>query len=479
MASFYVDFHCHPALKPYGKSFNGNPVGVHSNNARDDSSAWHYDAPNLFDRGLQMLAGISRFTQSDFSTLSFGDVRLVCASLYPIEKGFFNNRLGTGTISDVVDEFITGVGRARVNYIQDIRNYFEDLVREYHYYTTLHNTPIQTFSGTFKYMLVKNFDEMQRILAEDPMKDSIVFVIISIEGLHVLNENVSGPIDEQKVLANVRTIKKWDYAPFFVTFSHHFNNHLCGHARSLTGAVGKAADQQDALNLGFTPLGRKVLDEMLSKNNGKRIFIDIKHMSALGRKDYFKILSTNYTGQDIPIIISHGAANGLKSMDDKTISSPLTSHKLLQEDINFYDDEIVAVAKSKGIMGLQLDERRIASSQTLKSVKHSVFMNKIRHYRAELLWNQIQHIAELLDRNNLPAWDCMAIGSDFDGIINPLNGFLTAETMTHLEEYVERYAHNFVLNGGKNLQPINQIKADEIVNRVFHSNGLDFIKRYY
>jgi microsomal dipeptidase-like Zn-dependent dipeptidase len=106
-------------------------------------------------------------------------------------------------------------------------------------------------------------------------------------------------------------------------------------------------------------------------------------------------------------------------------------------------------------------------------------MNKIRHYRAELLWNQVQHIAELLDRNNLPAWDCMAIGSDFDGIINPLNGFLTAETFVHLEEYLERYAYNYMQDAGKKLQSYNQISADKIVHRIFHSNGLDFLQRVF
>ena len=165
-------------------------------------------------------------------------------------------------------------------------------------------------------------------------------------------------------------------------------------------------------------------------------------------------------------------------MDDPTTDSP-TGVKFLHDDINFYDDEILEVARTKGIFALQLDERRIANTQTLKAVKHSLFMNKIRHYRAELVWFQIQYIAELLDRNNLPAWDAIAIGSDFEGIINPLNGYLTAETMAHLEEYTERHAHNYLQSAGTNLKPYNQINADEIVNRVFHTNGLDFLRRFY
>ena len=107
-------------------------------------------------------------------------------------------------------------------------------------------------------------------------------------------------------------------------------------------------------------------------------------------------------------------------------------------------------------------------------------MNKIRHYRAELLWNQVQHIIELLDRDDLFAWDCIAIGSDFDGIINPLNGFLTQENVSNLQEYLERYAFNYMNGRGKEvLNSFNQISVGEIVSRIFQTNALQFIKKWF
>jgi len=482
MTPFYIDFHCHPAMKPYGKGFTAGTIGINHPNASKQTSAWFYDSPNLFERGLQMISGISKFSQADFSTLSFGDVRLVCASLYPIEQGFFKNKLGEGILSDLVNDFITGVGKERVDFIQSNRNYFEDLEREYKFYESLDNKPVKTVSGTFKYKLIQNFAEMQGILQNDPMRDQIVFVVMSIEGLHTLNMDHAAPLNVASMVDNVKKIKQWKYPPLFVTFAHHFNNFLCGHSKSLTGIVGEATDQSDGLGEGFSTEGRAVLDAVLSRDNGKRIYIDIKHMSAKARAQYFNILSSPpYAGQDIPILVSHGAANGLKSMNDK-VMDPLAQHtasKLLQEDINFYDDEIVQVARSKGIFGLQLDERRVANKQTLQAVKHSIHMSKIRHYRAELLWNQIQHVAELLDRNHLPAWDCLAIGSDFEGIINPLNGYLTAEALVHLEAYVERYAFNYMCEFGKQLQVGNQLSSSEIVQRIFHSNGINFMSLYF
>ena len=42
------------------------------------------------------------------------------------------------------------------------------------------------------------------------------------------------------------------------------------------------------------------------------------------------------------------------------------------------------MVKSQGILGLQLDERRLANEDTIKGVKKSLFRNKIMHYRSEL-----------------------------------------------------------------------------------------------
>jgi len=328
--------------------------------------------------------------------------------------------------------------------------------------------------------LVNNFSDIERNQSVSQEENKIIFIVMTIEGLHSLNSNINAPADETLFLNNLASLKKWNHVPFFVTVAHHFYNELCGHAKSLTGIVGSKTDQSKGLNTGMTELGKKVIRETLSVKNGKRIFIDIKHMSALSRKEYFDMLATEFTNDAIPVIISHGAANGLRSMDEPVVDGIDTANKLLAEDINFYDNEILMVAQTKGILGLQLDERRVASESTLKNVKHSVFVNKIRHYRSELLWNQVQHIAELLDRHNLFAWDCIAIGSDFDGIANPLNGFLTEETTPHLQEYLERHVNNYMNGKGKtSLKPFNQISPSEIVNRIFTTNGWEFLKKWF
>ncbi len=148
--------------------------------------------------------------------------------------------------------------------------------------------------------------------------------------------------------------------------------------------------------------------------------------------------------------------------------------------INFFDDEIIEIVKSEGIMGLQLDERRLANSDTIKKVKHSIWRHKIMHYRSELLWRQIQYIAELLDDNGLFAWGNIAIGSDYDGLVDPLNGFWTAEQYDELCSFVERHAQNYLNDFPNRLKlSANRIKADEIVQNIFRNNAWNFLKRWF
>ncbi len=479
--NYYVDLHCHPALKPLGKSFNYTPNGRNSLRKRDKRSIWRYDPPSIFDKVINYLSGLTKFSQSNFTSLSYGDMGVVVVSLYPLEKWFVRNKVKNELILDLAANFALGIGDKRIDHIQKIENYFTDLLLEYDFYRQLDGTVISLPEGKFRYKIVRNYNEIEAIRANEDLTKNVrtICVILSIEGMHVLNTGLKKIPDEVKVLQNVRQIKNWTYKPFFVGIAHHFFNDLCGHAQSLSPLIRGLVDQSEGINTGFTDLGKKVVEILLNPTNGQRILIDVKHMSTLSRKQYYHWLDTHEFGTDhIPIIVSHGAANGLTSFDNPVMGRPQTASKLQTADINFYDEEILKIAKSDGIFGLQLDERRIASESTLKQIKHAVSRNKIMHYRSALLWNQVQHVIELLDNNDLFAWDMLAIGSDFDGIIDPLNSFWTAEQMPQLADFLERHAYNYLkTHTFKN--EFNAIPADEIIDRIFTSNANRFFKKYF
>jgi len=477
----YIDFHCHPSLKPFGKSFNYTPTGIHISHRNSKRSIWHYNPPSIFDKLLNYATGLTKFSQANFSSLVKGGVGIVCVSLYPLEKWFVRNKMNNELLLDLTANFALGIGDKRIDYIQGITDYFKDVEAQYDFYKQLDGKIVQLPEGKFRYKLVTNYKEIEAIKNQNASGGKVhtICVILSIEGLHVLNTGLKQPFSSEEVLENLEKIKNWEFRPFFVTIAHHFWNQLCGHSESLSGIILKFADQSEGLNSGFTSMGRKVLERLVDDTNGKRIIPDIKHMSIQARKEYYQLLdSGNPKFANIPVIASHAACNGLKSFDDPVIAHPKTANKLNPVSINFFDEEIIRIAKSKGIIGLQLDERRIVNKKTLKKTKNSLKRNKIMHYRSELLWNQIQHIAEVLDAEGLFAWDCMVIGSDFDGIIDSLNGFWTAEELPYLADFLERHAYNYM--GAHNLENIkNVLDADEIIARLMSKNGRSFFKNYF
>ncbi|POY38428.1 peptidase M19 [Solitalea longa] len=471
MKNVFADIHCHPTMKSYGQSFN-REQGTNSSRTNDRSSIWYYDPPNLSDKLLNFVGGITRFSQSNLTALGYGNVGLICASLYPIEKLFFNNHLGSGKISDVVNNFITGVGKKRVDFIQSSADYFTDLEQEYAFLQQLDGKIYTIDNQKYRYVIVKSYAEVESLLIEnDPV--FTIAILITFEGCHALGtgmDPVNKPSEEALILSNLDKVKNWPHKPLFVTFAHHFYNELCGQAKSLKGIVGTVCDQSYKLGEGFTELGKSVARKLLDNTNGKRILIDIKHMSRKSRLEYFDMLATEYSNERIPIVASHGGVCGNET----------DRHFFVDEEINFYDDELLLIARSRGLFGVQLDERRIASKAELENTKGSILRKKILYNWSRLVWRQIEHIAILLDANGLFAWDIQCLGSDYDGIVDPINGYWTSEEFQFLDDYLLKHAYNFENNGMKNLHlEHNKIAAEQIVNRFMSLNVQEFVSRNF
>lgn len=472
---YFADIHCHPTLKAYGHSF---PEKENSKNLKSKSSVWFYDPPNLFEKMIDLLGGIVKYRQSNFSALGYGNTGIVFASLYPMERGFFDNRLGKGEFNDLLLNFITSVGKGRIDFVQSVTDYFPDLENEYAYLRQMDNKQVTLADrASYHYSLARNSSDVANILDSDTNNDrksNSIAVVLTIEGAHSFGTGIfpkQKPANRNQVLENVGKVKNWEHRPIFITLAHHFFNELCGHAESLTGIVKLAVDQKYMMNTGLTQLGLEVIDRLLDNSANKRILIDIKHMSRASRLEYFNLLDTKYSGEDIPVVVSHGAVIGNET--DK--------HLFMNADINLYDDEIIRVAKTNGLFGLQLDERRIAAHGDFELKKtHGLERRKVLFHSSFLVWRQIQHIAELLDSQGLFAWGIQCIGSDYDGMIDPINGFWTAENLPTLEDYLLMQAHTYMKNNAGKLQNlINRIDPEEIVNRVMGDNTYNFVMKYY
>ncbi|MBC8085492.1 MAG: peptidase M19, partial [Hymenobacter sp.] len=150
-------------------------------------------------------------------------------------------------------------------------------------------------------------------------------------------------------------------------------------------------------------------------------------------------------------------------------------------DINFYDEDLLRIARSGGLLGLQLDERRVGSPAALRKAKGHLQRRKILFHWAGLVWNQVRHVAELLDREGLFAWGSLALGTDFDGIVDPINGYWTHEELPALSDFLLMHAHNYLTGpGGPALTlPANRtVGEEEIVSRIMADNALEFLLKH-
>lgn len=478
----YVDIHCHPSLKPYSKSYKYTPIKQNALDPNRKNSIWHYSPPNFLEKLVNRLFSITKFTQTDLTTLAQANAQVVIVALYPFEKHFFGKEvLGVKGLTDILVNLAASISQARMDYIRSLKDYFTDLTDEYNFYLQLHNEVVNLNGVIYTYRLVHNYTDIETNLMQETESKKIINILLSIEGGHSFNTGLKMNEDmasRTEVLNNIQKIKDWEFRPIFITFAHHFYNELCGHARSISLGILKK-NQNRGLGSGISNLGYEAIDLLLDNSNNNRIPIDVKHMSTASRKSYYTLLETKYATENIPIIASHGGCNGKTSIDKKE-QTHFPEHEgwFCDSDINFYDDELIRIAKSKGIFGIQLDERRIGSKNAIKRSK-LFFPNNRKQLqkKALLVWRQIIHIAEVLDKNGLFCWGIQCIGSDFDGIVNPINGLWTAENMKELAEELLNHAEEYLSKNLIVLNEFNRIEAITIVEGAMYQNAMDFIKK--
>ncbi|MGB1309212.1 MAG: membrane dipeptidase [Oceanihabitans sp.] len=483
MKPSHIDMHCHPALKPFGKSFKYNPTKKNHPNSDKKNAIWHYSPPNFLEKQVNKILTLTKFTQTDLTAIAKANCNVVVISLYPFEKHFLKKKmLGFKFVSDALVNLAAGVSHSRIDYLRSHDSYFQDLLDEYDFYLQLHNFAEKIGEVTFTYRVVKNFNEIESNIAQSSSTRKIISLVPTIEGAHAFETGLDlkqDTADQTTVLNNVETVKNWEHKPVFVTLAHHFYNEICGHARSIN--IGAIKDNQNrGLNTGITALGILVIEKLLDNTNGKRILIDIKHMSTISRTAFYHMLDTQYANQNIPLIVSHGAANGRRSIAEPNKKDSTVSDKFNDGDINFYDSEIIRIAKTKGIFGLQLDERRIADKSSIRRSR-MYFPNRKKRLekKTDLIWRQIRHFAEILNAQQLFCWETLAIGSDFDGIVNPIKGLWTCENIRDIKPFLIDKATSYLKKHQHEYMAINQISAQEIIDRVFYLNAENFLRNNF
>lgn len=520
MNNFNIDIHCHSSTRPY---LSGLRVQQHK--IMEDYD-FQIDSPllNELQGVLEAISHVRLHTQSNIDNLFKGDVRVAFVSITPMEKGFciinqlkkpkgilaklLKSNKNDNTISEKVINALTGFSSGDVNWVKyNLKDYFSEYYLEELKFLTAFDGQVRNV-GTENYTIrfPKNYAE----LATNLQNKSLMNLIVSVEGAHCFgpapsNDDLinfqskthmnSSEIDAALCSAftsNIATLKQQPFTPLFSSLNHHFWNRLGGHARSITKLISGVISQDEGLNAPLNENGKTVLRELLGTHNGRRILIDIKHMSPRCRRDYYALLDAEFSGQKIPIIASHTGIvskwNTLNEMVGINDDDELTNNRnyLHEQTINVCTEDLQRIHDSKGILGLQLDEKRIMGHKTLNKLRRRIGNNT--NLYCEILWVNIFQIIRSL--NTKSAWDIIAIGSDYDGMINHLDLYPTEADLGTLK--TDLMAHLAASNGftckGFNLAEfskgeIDMLKfgysIDELIDKIFSQNAMDFLKRNF
>lgn len=462
-----IDLHVHSSIKSFGMSFekNANP-----NSIDDKSCIWFEDNHDSYSEGVETYLGLARYRQSDFTNLTDGNCRIACISLYPLEKEFTNLPNPLKPRRRDLLNYVTGIGKKRIKQIKsDDYNYFEEYKKEYAFLEQLNNQIPQ--GGNRKYKFLEKTDNIEA--------SSALFIIPTVEGCHFLcdGNDTSDMYNWRFIEENIEFIKTQKYPLFFVSLAHHFYNNLCTHAKSFYKLVGNVLDQKNGMDdfehsSPYKPIsdfGEGLIDLLLSTKNGtrRRVLIDLKHMSKKARERYYDILKSNkYKNQSIPVIFSHCAFD-------------FTG----EEHINLNFNDIYQVYLTRGIIGIELDQRILGYN------KREINGEKSDYANAFFVWKQIKAIAEhaFVSFNGKPEyqdiadnpWQCIAIGSDYDGIINPLDSYKDASYMAVLHDNLILHLENYWNHSPFIPKNHNGMNAADVIHAIMYQNAYNFIVKHY
>ena len=483
----FGDLHVHSLLKP---RTSGIP---------DPWPFWEHSCPQTaYDLVLNSAGSVPKYTQSDFESLINGNVRLACVSLTPLEHGMRHPVLFKN-LEKLRNSYacMGGFTPDWEFFLDEEVNYFEELMEGLEMLAQLDGKPHYMNGDTAWFELIGSSEQLDRVLA-DPRR---MAVVLSIEGAHSFGRGPSGEAylseedHESELMENIEKLKgirpvkeggeTFPHSICFVTLNHFMWNGLSGHAKTFFGAQAKVFDQSDGMESGVTPMGQRVIQKLLDKEQGRRILIDVKHMSMASRRWYYKYLEELAAkGDTVPIVASHvGVAQssweGLE--EEKSRKKADKENWLSNLSISMFKEDIEAIYRSKGILGIMLDKYRIGGGLGKELVDGTRAGSRERRMAyVHLIVANMVAVVDVLKCKE--AWNIIGIGSDFDGMISAMDTYDRATAFPQLRDDLLAYFSDpedlFDLYSKRTVvKYMYDLPAESIVNKVMGGNLHAFFRR--
>lgn len=532
----YADLHCHP----HSRAFHWMRHTKYEKKP-DKYNPWNVVLSNFKkqEKGKRAFS----YSQCDPVKLWNGETKLVFASLYPFEKGFYKggqidqNKLirildvlstsGLGFLNPImwfqaVFAFVTGaptilkIARAFLQsllmrmpirrikfFISKEYDYYEELIKERDFLISksketrrneiyipgirrvfkstrkMRKKYPESLDATGQYVVCENYGEVKSTLDQNE-----IAMVLTIEGMHALGTDRN--LD--KVEERIREIKQWQQPVFFITFAHHFNNFLAGHAHSIPDALRILSDQTEGMNGDVLPEGEKAiklllgLDSNLDKDPtlGRRILIDLKHTSVQSRKWYYhKIVGPAMAkGDTIPVLLSHVGFSGWKTLQESIDYSYHENDHELKDgfypwNINACGEDVIWAAKTGGLIGLCFDQRILGDKK-----------DKINSI--DLLWKNLKAMVDtILESDELNSaqkkncWNYFTLGTDFEGYIDPTQDYGNSLLFDDFErDLIDKLEGLQVLDGPRYHLTSNQ-EVEDAARGICFVNAYRFLENHF
>lgn len=545
-----TDLHIHPSAKPY------NNIGYRDD---EDLDIWR-STPAVEEYYLALPRGIrkvinetARDSQANLNRCVEGNIDPLFLVLHPAERGWFvrNNRKEKWLRKKLLqlilkDKHIPFLGASLTGFafgkvskiIKRVKegegiDYFEKETWEEYKFIVEQSLNTTGHSGK-KLEIASTYEELLKIR----QKEDSIAGILTIEGGHALtnvpkSQDFSIPWEKQDInfqkdfkfslKRNIQRIKgslpeddkNFSHTPFIITLAHMYNNFLCGHAKtyrsgkSIFPGMDDLLDQETYMDAAISEVGEIAIQELLSRRNGQRILIDIKHMSMRARIRYYEIVKAKRRAGDfVPLIFTHGAVNGFEKNDywRKDLNKLDNRSYFSRWSINLSNQDIRKIHEYEGLIGLAYHEGRMPGELAKKEFKY--WKKKIRNsqnplvYQEELKKAYVRLIAanifQIMDalHDDPKGWDRISLGSDYDGIMDPFNCYTTvADFKTSIQELIsffqkpENYLSKgiFIYRNDKKVllkaqdvkEKIKNFDPEELGRKIAFDNVENFLKKYF
>jgi microsomal dipeptidase-like Zn-dependent dipeptidase len=150
------------------------------------------------------------------------------------------------------------------------------------------------------------------------------------------------------------------------------------------------------------------------------------------------------------------------------------------------DEEARIIARSGGLVGIVFHGGRLPggiAKDQLNEAKWSRSNDKMRDAAMKLIMSNILQFIKVA--GNREAWDCICLGTDMDGVIEPLRPYNNYTNLWNFSQHLVQFFHRpFDLPEiGLSSQEVKNIMYDyepeKLAEKIIHQNVLDFLKKYF